>query len=144
MYVENCTFSRTAVNIEDSQNRNKYRAYARMDRMERFTIENEHTRNNGWVNELIRRKGFCMLDPCLLDIYRKHPYVHFDATIRFGHVFYDFRISSVNLEGFGYWGVAKHGVFFVYVFSCMYVLHVFYRANPVLCTQKTARFRKPR
>ena len=35
------------------------------------------------LKKLLHGKGFCMLDPCLLDIYRKHPYIHFDVTIRF-------------------------------------------------------------
>ena len=36
----------------------------------------------------MHRKGFCTLDPCLPDTYRKHPYVHCDATIRV-FVFFD-------------------------------------------------------
>ena len=42
------------------------------------------TYNENWVGlKLMHRKGFCTLDPCLPDIYRKHPYVPCDATIRF-------------------------------------------------------------
>ena len=43
------------------------------------------------LKKLWHRKGFCTLDPCFIDIYRKHPYIHFDVTIRFWRFFVDFQ-----------------------------------------------------
>ena len=39
----------------------------------RFTMENETYMEKRSPQKLLHGKGFCMLDPCLLDIYRKHP-----------------------------------------------------------------------
>ena len=63
------------------------------------------------VKKLLHRNVLWRFDPLLLDIYRKHTYVHFDATIRFNVCLRIFRISSINLEVSGYGGSKKCGVF---------------------------------
>ena len=55
--------------------------------------------------------------------------------------FYDFPFFVDKYRGFWGWVVPKMRRFFRYVFSCTLNLHVFYRANPVLCTRKKGTFR---
>ena len=101
----------------------------------RFLPRVFQTYNENWVGlKLMPRKGFCTLDPCLLDIYRKHPKLLFRATIRFCFfVFTFFFICCRYLPWFSTLGVSKKQIFghFAHFVACpcTYVFAHKYRAN---------------
>ena len=103
----------------------------------------KHTRKTAPLKKLWHRKGFCTLDPCFIDIYRKHPYIHLCATISFWCVFVDFPYFVGVCHAFWPWGGPKSvrlGTLCAFRRVSLYVWFAcVYRANLVIHTKTDAR-----